>query len=55
MVISWPGKRFADKVANAHKGFGMLTDQFKELTALGQKIANSSAQPITRSFRGFSP
>jgi hypothetical protein len=28
----------------------MLNEQIKELTALGQKIATSSAEPITRSF-----
>jgi hypothetical protein len=50
-----PSEALALWSSHAHKGFGMLTDQFKELTALGQKIANSSAQPITRSFRGFSP
>ena len=32
----------------------MLTEQFKELAALGQRIASSSAEPTTRSLRGFS-
>ena len=31
------------------KQFETLTDQSKELAALGQKIATSSAEPITRS------
>ena len=34
----------------ARRHFETLTDQSKELTALGQKIATSSAEPITRSF-----
>jgi phasin len=34
----------------ARRQFETLTDQSKELTALGQKIATSSAEPITRSF-----
>ena len=28
----------------------MLNEQIKELTALGQKMAGESAEPITRSF-----
>ena len=36
--------------SQARKQFETLTDQSKELTALGQKIATSSAEPITRSF-----
>jgi hypothetical protein len=36
--------------SQARKQFEMLTDQSKELTALGQKIATSSAELITRSF-----
>jgi phasin len=35
--------------SHARKQFETLTDQSKELTALGQKIATSSAGPITRS------
>jgi phasin len=34
----------------ARRQFETLTDQSKELTALGQKIATSSAEPIARSF-----
>jgi phasin len=34
----------------ARRHFETLTDQSKELTAHGQKIATSSAEPITRSF-----
>ena len=34
----------------ARKQFETLADQSKELTALGQKIATSSAEPIARSF-----
>ena len=36
--------------SQARKQFETLTDQSKELTALGQKIAISSAEPIARSF-----
>ena len=36
--------------SHARKQFETLTDQSKELAALGQKIATSSAEPITRSF-----
>ncbi len=35
--------------AHARKQFEMLSEQTKELTALGQKIAGESAEPITRS------
>jgi len=35
--------------AHAKKQFETLTEQTKELTALGQKIAGESAEPITRS------
>ena len=35
--------------SQARKQFETLTDQSKELTALGQKIAISSVEPITRS------
>jgi len=40
--------------SHAQKQFGVLTEQFKELTALGQRIASSSTEPITRGLRGFS-
>jgi hypothetical protein len=36
--------------SQALKQFETLSEQSKELTALGQKIATSSAEPITRSF-----
>ena len=36
--------------SQARKQFEKLTDQSRELTVLGQKIATSSAEPITRSF-----
>jgi hypothetical protein len=35
--------------AHARKQFEMLSEQTKELTALGQKIAGESAEPIARS------
>jgi len=35
--------------AHAQKQFAMLSEQFKEMTALGQKIAGESAEPIARS------
>ena len=35
--------------AHARKQFEMLSEQSKELTALGQKIAGESAEPIARS------
>jgi len=35
--------------AHARKQFEMLSEQLKELTALGQKMAGVSAEPITRS------
>ena len=34
--------------AHAKKQFEMLTEQTKELSAFGQKIAGESAEPITR-------
>ena len=34
--------------AHAKKHFETLTEQTKELSALGQKIAGESAEPITR-------
>ena len=34
--------------AHARKQFGTLTEQTKELTALGQKAAAESSEPITR-------
>jgi len=34
----------------ASRQFGTLTEQSKELTALAQRIATSSAEPITRGF-----
>jgi hypothetical protein len=47
-------KRPADAAAlwssHAQKQFETLTEQSKELTALAQRIANSSAAPMTRSF-----
>ncbi len=36
--------------SHARKQFEMLSEQTKELTALGQKIAGESAEPIARSF-----
>jgi phasin len=35
---------------HARRQFEMLSEQTKELTALGQKIAGESAEPIARSF-----
>jgi len=35
--------------AHAKKQFTMLSEQFKEMTALGQKIASESAEPIAKS------
>jgi phasin len=35
---------------HARRQFEMLSEQTKELTALGQKIAGESAAPIARSF-----
>jgi len=35
--------------AHAKKQFAMLSEQTKEMTALGQKIASESAEPMTRS------
>jgi phasin family protein len=35
--------------AHARKQFETLTEQTKELSAFGQKIANESAEPIARS------
>jgi phasin family protein len=35
--------------SHARKQYEMLNEQTKELTALGQKIAGESAEPITRS------
>jgi hypothetical protein len=35
--------------ANASKQFAMLSEQIKEMTAIGQKIAGESAEPIARS------
>jgi hypothetical protein len=34
---------------HARKQFEMLSEQTKELAALGQKMAGESAEPITRS------
>jgi hypothetical protein len=34
--------------AHAEKQFDLLTEQTKELSALGQKIAGESVEPITR-------
>ena len=34
--------------AHAEKQFDLLTEQTKELSALGQKIASESVEPITR-------
>ena len=34
--------------AHAEKQFETLTEQTKELSALGQKIVGESAEPITR-------
>jgi hypothetical protein len=34
--------------AHAKKQFETLTEQTKELSALGQKIASESGEPITR-------
>lgn len=36
--------------AHTRKQLGILNEQIKELTALGQKFANESAGPIARSF-----
>jgi hypothetical protein len=36
--------------SHAQKQFETLTEQSKELTALAQRIATSSAEPIARSF-----
>jgi phasin len=36
--------------SQARKQFETLTEQSKELAALGQKIASTSAEPIARSF-----
>jgi phasin len=36
-------------MAHARKQFEMLSEQSKELTALGQKIAGESVEPIARS------
>ena len=36
--------------SHAQKQFDTLTEQSKELTALAQRVATSSAEPITRSF-----
>jgi hypothetical protein len=36
--------------AHAQKKIAILDEQIKELTALGQKMAGESAEPITRSF-----
>jgi hypothetical protein len=36
--------------SQARKQFETLTEQSKELAALGQKIASASAEPIARSF-----
>jgi phasin len=49
-----PSEAVALWSSHTQKQFGMLTEQFKELAALGQRIASSSAEPITRSLRGFS-
>ena len=49
-----PSEAVALWSSHAQKQFGMLTEQFKELTALGQRIASSSTEPITRGLRGFS-
>ncbi len=49
-----PSEAVALWSSHAQKQFGMLTEQFKELAALGQKIASSGAEPMTRSLRGFS-
>jgi phasin family protein len=35
--------------SHARKQFEMLSEQLTELTALGQKMASESADPITRS------
>ena len=35
--------------AHAKKQFAMLSEQTRQMTALGQKIAGESAEPITRS------
>ena len=37
--------------SHARKQFEMLSEQTKELTALGQKSARESAEPITRSVK----
>jgi phasin len=37
--------------AQARKQFEMLSEQTKELTALGQKMAGESAEPIERNVR----
>jgi len=36
--------------SHAQRQFETLTEQSKELTALAQRIATSSAEPMTRSF-----
>jgi hypothetical protein len=36
--------------AHTRKQLGILNEQIKELTALGQKFANESVGPIARSF-----
>ena len=39
----------------ARKQFETMTEQTRELTALGQKVATSSAEPMTRGFGEAQP
>ena len=41
--------------AHSKKQVAMLNEQIKELTALGQKMAGESGEPITRSFFSRTP
>jgi hypothetical protein len=54
LANSRPAKSSFDLVelwtAHSKKQIAMLNEQIKELTALGQKMAGDSAEPITRSF-----
>jgi phasin len=49
-TVKGPSEATALWSSHAQKQFERLTEQSKELTVLAQKIATSSAEPITRSF-----
>ena len=45
-----PSEAMALWSSHARKQFETMTEQSRELTTLGQKVATSSAEPMTRGF-----